>query len=121
MIGGVLLLTYPLISDDLFYQNMIILSLVFAIGATGLNVIMGWTGYISLGQSAFIGIGAYTVGLLTTKVGGDPFVWVPAAGVVAALFAVVLGWISTRLARPLVRDHDDRRAVPAPDRRDQLA
>jgi branched-chain amino acid transport system permease protein len=96
-IGGVLLLTYPLISDDLFYQNMIILSLIFAIGAVGLNVIMGWTGYISLGQSAFIGLGAYTVGLLTTKVGGDPFVWVPVAGVVAALFAVVLGWISTRL------------------------
>jgi ABC-type branched-subunit amino acid transport system ATPase component/ABC-type branched-subunit amino acid transport system permease subunit len=97
VIGGVLLLTYPLISDDLFYQNMIILSLVFAIGATGLNVIMGWTGYISLGQSAFIGLGAYTVGLLTTKVGGDPFIWVPAAGVVAGLFAVVLGAISTRL------------------------
>jgi branched-chain amino acid transport system permease protein len=97
VIGGVLLLTYPLISDDTFYQNMIILSLVFAIGATGLNVIMGWTGYISLGQSAFIGLGAYTVGLLTTRVGGDPFVWVPAAGVVAALFAAVLGAISTRL------------------------
>ncbi|MFL5871110.1 MAG: ABC transporter permease subunit [Solirubrobacterales bacterium] len=97
VIGGVLLLIYPLISDDLFYQNMIILSLVFAIGAVGLNVIMGWTGYISLGQSAFIGLGAYTVGLLTTKVGGDPFVWVPAAGVVAGLFALVLGAISTRL------------------------
>jgi ABC-type branched-subunit amino acid transport system ATPase component/ABC-type branched-subunit amino acid transport system permease subunit len=96
-IGGVLLLVYPLISDDLFYQNMIILSLVFAIGAVGLNVIMGWTGYISLGQSAFIGLGAYTVGILTTRVGGDPFVWVPAAGVVAALFAAVLGAISTRL------------------------
>ena len=97
VIGGVLLLTYPLISDDLFYQNMIILSLVFAIGAVGLNVIMGWAGYISLGQSAFIGLGAYTVGILTTRVGGDPFVWVPAAGLVASLFALVLGAISTRL------------------------
>ena len=41
---------------------MIILSLLFAIGAVGLNVISGCGGYISLGQSAFLGIGAYTVG-----------------------------------------------------------
>ncbi len=75
------LLVYPLITDDLFYQNMIILSLILAIGAVGLNVIMGYGGYISLGQSAFIGLGAYAVGIATTKIGGDPFVWVPVAGV----------------------------------------
>jgi branched-chain amino acid transport system permease protein len=75
---------------------MIILSLLYAIGATGLNVIMGYGGYISLGQSAFIGLGAYTVGVLVTKVGGDPFVWVPIAGVLAGLFAAVLGVIAMR-------------------------
>ena len=91
-----LLLVYPLISDDLFYQNMIILSLVFAIGAVGLNVIMGFGGYISLGQSAFIGLGAYAVGVMTTKVGGDPFLWVPVAGIVAGLFAALLGLIAMR-------------------------
>jgi ABC-type branched-subunit amino acid transport system ATPase component/ABC-type branched-subunit amino acid transport system permease subunit len=95
--GAAFVLAYPLVSDDLFYQNMIILSLLFAIGAVGLNIIMGYTGYISLGQSAFIGLGAYTVGILSTRVGGSPFVWVPVAGVVAALFAAVLGAISTRL------------------------
>ena len=93
---AVLLLIYPLISDDLYYQNMIILSLVLAIGAVGLNVIMGFGGYISLGQSAFIGLGAYTVGIATTKIGGDPFVWVPVAGVMAALFAALLGLIAMR-------------------------
>jgi branched-chain amino acid transport system permease protein len=75
---------------------MIILSLVFAIGAVGLNVIMGYGGYISLGQSAFIGLGAYTVGIATTKIGGDPFVWVPLAGVVAVLVAALLGVIAMR-------------------------
>ena len=43
---------------------MIILSLVFAIGAVGLNIISGYGGYISLGQGAFLGIGAYTLGIL---------------------------------------------------------
>jgi ABC-type branched-subunit amino acid transport system ATPase component/ABC-type branched-subunit amino acid transport system permease subunit len=94
--GTIALISYPLLSDDLYYQNMIIISLLFAIGATGLNVIMGYGGYISLGQSAFIGLGAYTVGIGATKVGGDPFVWVPVAGVAAALFAAFLGVIAMR-------------------------
>ncbi len=60
-------LAYPLLSDDLYYQNMIILSLVFAIGASGLNIISGFAGYVSLGQGAFIGLGGYTIGVLATK------------------------------------------------------
>jgi branched-chain amino acid transport system permease protein len=94
--GALFLLAYPVLSDDLFYQNMIILSLVFAIGAVGLNVISGWGGYISLGQSAFIGVGAYTVALGALKVGGDPFLWVPVAGLVAGIFALVMGGVAMR-------------------------
>src|SRR5215210_5079588 len=90
------LAAYPLVSDDLYWQNMIILSMVFAIGAVGLNVISGYGGYISLGQSAFIGVGAYTVTLGSLKVGGNPFLWVPVAGVVAGLFAVLMGGIAMR-------------------------
>jgi branched-chain amino acid transport system ATP-binding protein/branched-chain amino acid transport system permease protein len=95
-LAAVALAIYPIVTDDLFYQNVIILSLVFAIGAVGLNVIMGYGGYISLGQSAFIGVGAYTVGIATTKIGGDPFVWVPVAGLVAAAVATLLGAIAMR-------------------------
>jgi ABC-type branched-subunit amino acid transport system ATPase component/ABC-type branched-subunit amino acid transport system permease subunit len=94
--GAIFLLAFPVASDDLFWQNMIILSLLFAIGAVGLNVISGWGGYISLGQSAFVGVGAYTVALGALKVGGSPFLWVPVAGVVAALFAAVMGLIAMR-------------------------
>jgi ABC-type branched-subunit amino acid transport system ATPase component/ABC-type branched-subunit amino acid transport system permease subunit len=95
-IAAIILVAYPVVSDDLFYQNMIILSLIYAIGAVGLNVIMGYGGYISLGQSAFIGLGAYTVGIAVTKIGGDPFVWVPVAGIVAAFVATLLGVIAMR-------------------------
>ena len=65
--AGVLLVIYPLVSDDLYYQNMIILSLVFAVGASGLNIISGFAGYVSLGQGAFIGLGGYTIGVLATR------------------------------------------------------
>jgi ABC-type branched-subunit amino acid transport system ATPase component/ABC-type branched-subunit amino acid transport system permease subunit len=94
--GAILLAAYPVLSDDLFWQNMLILSMLFAIGAVGLNIISGWGGYISLGQSAFIGVGAYTVGLGALKVGGNPFLWVPVAGVVAGVFALLMGLIAMR-------------------------
>ena len=94
--GALLVVAFPFASDDLFFQNMIILSMVFAIGAVGLNIISGYGGYISLGQSAFLGIGAYTVALGSLRIGGDPFLWVPVAGVVSALLAMLMGVIAMR-------------------------
>jgi len=87
---------FPVLSDDLYYQNMFILSMVFAIGAVGLNIITGYAGYISLGQGAFIGLGAYTVGICVTDIGGSPWVWVPVAGVVAGGVAALLGVVAMR-------------------------
>ena len=87
---------YPVFSDDLYYQNMIMLSMVFAIGAVGLNIITGYAGYVSLGQGAFLGIGAYTAGILSTDIGGNPFVWVPAAGLLAGVLAALLGVVAMR-------------------------
>jgi ABC-type branched-subunit amino acid transport system ATPase component/ABC-type branched-subunit amino acid transport system permease subunit len=87
---------YPILSDDLYYQNMIILSMVFAIGAVGLNIITGYAGYISLGQGAFIGLGANPVGICVRDIGGSPWVWVPVAGVLAGAVAAALGVVAMR-------------------------
>ena len=80
---------------------MIILSLVFAVGASGLNIISGFAGYISLGQGAFLGLGGYTIGVLAAR---NPdvsiWLWVPVAGLVAALVALVLGLVSLRSSGP---------------------
>jgi ABC-type branched-subunit amino acid transport system ATPase component/ABC-type branched-subunit amino acid transport system permease subunit len=99
--AGVLLVAYPMISDDIYYQNMIILSLIFAVGASGLNIISGFAGYISLGQGAFLGLGGYTIGVLAGRLPDtNPWLWVPLAGVVAALVALVLGFVSLRSSGP---------------------
>src|SRR5215218_7451923 len=95
-VAALALAAYPLVSDDLYWQNMIILSMLFAIGAVGLNIISGYGGYISLGQSAFVGVGAYTVALGALKIGGNPFLWVPIAGLVAGVFAMLMGLIAMR-------------------------
>ncbi|SCL30343.1 amino acid/amide ABC transporter membrane protein 2, HAAT family /amino acid/amide ABC transporter ATP-binding protein 1, HAAT family [Micromonospora rhizosphaerae] len=100
-VATVLLLAFPLLTDDAFHQNMVILSLVFAIGASGLNIITGFAGYVSLGQGAFIGLGGYTIGVLAARFESvSPWVWVPAAGLVAAAVAVVLGLVSLRSRGP---------------------
>jgi branched-chain amino acid transport system permease protein len=100
-VAAVLLLCFPLLSDDAYYQNMVILSLVFAVGASGLNIITGFAGYVSLGQGAFIGLGGYTIGVLATRVDSvSPWLWVPVAGLVAAAVAVPLGLVSLRSRGP---------------------
>ncbi|MFE9689671.1 branched-chain amino acid ABC transporter ATP-binding protein/permease [Micromonospora sp. NPDC005806] len=100
-VAAVLLLAFPLLTDDAFHQNMVILSLVFAIGASGLNIITGFAGYVSLGQGAFIGLGGYTIGVLAARFESvSPWLWVPAAGLVAAAVAVVLGLVSLRSRGP---------------------
>ena len=87
------LVLYPVVSDNLYYQNMIILSLILAIMGSGWNIISGFTGYVSLGQSAFLGIGAYTTALFSLRVfeGASPFWFVPISAVVAGIFAAVVG------------------------------
>ncbi|MGW4033802.1 branched-chain amino acid ABC transporter ATP-binding protein/permease [Streptomyces sp. NPDC004838] len=101
VIAGLALVLFPVLSDDAYYQNMIILSLVFAVGASGLNLITGFAGYVSLGQGAFIGLGGYTIGVLATKVDSvTPWLWVPVAGVVSAAVAVLLGLVSLRSRGP---------------------
>ncbi len=101
LVAGVLLLVYPVISDNIYYQNMIILSLVFAVGASGLNIISGFAGYVSLGQGAFIGLGGYTIGVLAVKLPDtNPWLWLPVAGLVAAAVALILGAVSLRSSGP---------------------
>ena len=92
------LVLYPLVSDNLYYQNMIIFSVLLAIMASGWNVISGFAGYVSLGHSAFLGIGAYTTALFSLRVfdRASPFWFVPVSAVVAGIFAAVVGAVLMR-------------------------
>ena len=64
----------------------------------GWNIIGGYTGYISLGHSAFIGVGAYTAGILAGGWDVSPFLVAPLGGVTAALVALLLS-LATRRTR----------------------
>ena len=78
--------------------------LIFAIGALGLNILIGLGGQVSLGHAFFLGVGAYTAVVLGGSGTGDLWglglpiwIWLPGAGVVAALFGIVVSPVAVRL------------------------
>lgn len=93
------LLVLPAVAGALdadFYTGVASRILVFALAATSLNLILGFGGMVSFGHAAFVGVGAYTVGILMDA--GIVSAWVawPAAVAAGALFALVIGAISLR-------------------------
>ena len=70
---------------------------IFSIAAVGLNLLIGYTGQISLGHGAFFGVGAYTAAILGAKAGLPFIVAVPAAGLMTAAVGIVFGLPSARL------------------------
>ena len=91
------LIAFPLLApDDIYRQNVLFQTFLLAVGAISWNVVSGYTGYVSLGQSAFLGIGAYTVAILSLKWGVSPFLLSPLGGIAAALVALVVGFIVMR-------------------------
>ncbi|MBK5216503.1 MAG: branched-chain amino acid ABC transporter permease [Propionibacteriales bacterium] len=96
-----LLIPFMLTNDLLLIGT---LGMIAAVGAIGLNLVTGYAGQISLGHAFFIGVGAYTGAVL----GGNPdgpvvgyglpiYIWLPAAGIVAAIAGLLVGPIAVRL------------------------
>ncbi|HEY7206138.1 MAG TPA: branched-chain amino acid ABC transporter permease, partial [Methylomirabilota bacterium] len=72
---------------------------IWALFATSLNLLVGYTGLVSFGHAAYFGIGAYATGLLMKKLGVPFLIAFPAAGAVAGLCALVFGFFCVRLTR----------------------
>jgi len=95
----VFLFTLPLYAPAYrFYLFNLIL--VHVILAVGLNILVGYTGQISLGHAGFFAIGAYGTTLLMTKMGLPFIVALPLAGFISAAFGFILGLPSLRLEGP---------------------
>jgi branched-chain amino acid transport system permease protein len=70
--------------------------MVFAVAAVALDLLVGYAGLISFGHAAFIGLGAYAVGILSAHGIGEGLVALPAAILVAMLFAWLTGIVCLR-------------------------
>ena len=92
----VLLLTVPLYVSN-YWVGLLTLCAISAIGAIGLNILTGFTGQISIGVGAFLGVGGYTTAILTSTYGLSFWISLPLAGIVTALVGGLFGIPSLRL------------------------
>ncbi|CAN5292144.1 branched-chain amino acid ABC transporter permease [soil metagenome] len=84
--------------------NLLTLSLIYAIGAIGLNLVTGYAGQVSLGHAFFVGLGTFTAAVL----GGSPtsslrgyelemWIWLPMAGIVAGAVGFIVAPLAARV------------------------
>ena len=88
----------PYFGNGFFIQAVMIPFLIFSLAAIGLNLLTGYTGLLSLGTGAFMGVGAYACYKLTTYFPGvNILIWVIASGFFSAAVGVVFGLPSLRI------------------------
>lgn len=88
----------PLLTRDVYTQNLIIITVLFAGLAQAWNILGGYCGQISLGHAVYFGLGGYVSTLLFLKLGLPPSVGMFAGGIVGGLAALLVGWPCFRLS-----------------------
>jgi len=92
----VIALVLPLFITNRYYAQVITMSLLFAIGALSMNLILGYTGQMSLAHGGFFAIGAYGVAILTYTLGWNFWLALPAAALLAAFVGFLVGMPALR-------------------------
>ena len=96
LLGFVALAAFPFVGSE-FYQQMVARMMILAIFAMSLDLLQGVTGLVSLGHAAYFGLGGYALALLSSDNGPVSLWWtMPAAVLVAGLFALVIGFFVVR-------------------------
>ena len=93
---AVSLVLFPFMADEYWLYLACLVAINIA-SATGLNILTGYTGLVSLGQAAFMGLGAYTVAILEQRLGSPVLINLLAGGGVAMLVGIVVGIPSLRV------------------------
>ena len=95
MLAVVAMLVFPFVLPD-YTRTLIAEIFIFAIFAMSLDILVGYTGLMSLGHAAFFGLGAYTVAILGVLFGGNAWLGVAAGVTIAAAGAAVIGFFCVR-------------------------
>lgn len=90
----------PLVIHDGFFLDGLILILMWGAVSGAWNVAGGYAGQVSLGHSAFFGIGAYSAALMATRLDASPWLGMLAGAVVATGAGLIIGYLSNRLKGP---------------------
>jgi branched-chain amino acid transport system permease protein len=89
----IVLLAFPWLVTN---QSVAINILIYGLYAAGFNLLFGYMGMLSFGHAAFLGVGAYTAGILIAQGGAPWWIAIPAAIALSALIAAILGALAIR-------------------------
>jgi branched-chain amino acid transport system permease protein len=100
VVGIIALAVMPMVLNNPYYLHLAETILIYAILLFGLDIVVGYTGQVSLGHAGLFGIGSYTTGVLYLKFGLPILVAAPASIVVTALFGALLALPALRVTGP---------------------
>ena len=95
-----LLAAFPLLTSNSYYVHMVGTIMIYAILLYGLDIVVGYTGQVSLGHAGLFGVGSYTAGVLFMKFGAPLWLIIPASIVVTAAFGALLALPALRVTGP---------------------
>ncbi|GAC1549877.1 MAG: branched-chain amino acid ABC transporter ATP-binding protein/permease [Collimonas sp.] len=98
--GILLLLAFPQVIPNPYYIHLAETILIYAILLFGLDIVVGYTGQVSLGHAGLFGIGSYTTGVLVFKLGWPFLIAAPASLGVTAIFGAILALPALRVTGP---------------------
>src|SRR5690625_2196331 len=93
---AVVLILLPIVLDN-YWMALVNTALIAAIGAIGLNILVGFTGQISLGQGGFLAVGAFTSAILTDRAGVPAPLSILGAVLLTAAVGMIFGLPALRL------------------------
>lgn len=100
IVGIVALAVFPSVVGNPYYIHLLETIMIYAIVLFGLDIVVGYTGQVSLGHAGLFGIGAYTAGVLVTKLGAPFLVALLASIGVTAVFGALLALPALRVTGP---------------------
>ena len=100
VIGVSALIGFPLVIHNPYYIHLLETIMIDAIVLFGLDIVVGYTGQVSLGHAGLFGIGAYTAGVMVFKLGASLWFTLPAAIALTAAFGALLALPALRVSGP---------------------
>ena len=98
--GLALLAAVPLFTSNPYYVHMIGTIMIYAILLFGLDIVVGYTGQVSLGHAGLFGVGSYTAGVMFLKLGAPLWLIIPASIGITAGFGALLALPALRVSGP---------------------
>ncbi|WP_409292848.1 branched-chain amino acid ABC transporter permease [Peribacillus sp. SCS-37] len=89
-------IVFPFLTKNEYFIHVMTLSFIWMIGVYGLNLLAGYTGYLSLAHAGFFAIGAYSLGLLTVKAEMNFWLAFPLSLLITAILGFLIGLIALR-------------------------